>query len=94
MSNNSQLRGTPFSVTAAGTTSAQAATTGTSVRYYVTDISGTSTGTAGTWVILGGTTGSTVFWQGSGAVTESFVSPIETGSSGTISFYMNGATLT
>lgn len=91
-------RGQAFSVTVAGTTTAQPATTVGTVTYYVTDISGSSSGTAGTWVIIanlaaaGGTT--VVLWQGAGAVNATFTEPITLGNTGTISFYMNGATAT
>ncbi len=89
-----QNRGTAFSVTLAGTSSAQPVTTGTTVQYYVTDISGSSSGTAGTWVLLGGTTGTTVFWQGSGTVNATFSEPLTLGTVGTISFLINGTTTT
>ena len=93
--NNTQLRGTQFSATATGTTSAQAVTTQTGVLYYVTDIAASSSGTTvGLWQILGGTTGTTVYWQGLGTVNESFTTPIRIATTGTIGFLANGVTAT
>lgn len=93
MPNNSINRGTPFSVTATGTSSASASFPKTTNVVYVTDISGTST-TAGTWALLGGVTGTTTYWAGNGNVVQIFESPIEITSSGTVTFLMNGATFT
>ncbi len=94
MSNNTQFRGTPFNVVANGTTSAQAVTTGTSVIYYVTDISGTATATtSGTWTLLCGPTGTTVMWAGAGLITEVFGEPL-VATRGTISFLVNGSAFT
>jgi hypothetical protein len=95
MANQTAARGTPFSATASGTTSAQAVTTiKPTTQYWVTDISGSSTGTAGTWVIFGGINGTTPFYQGAGVVNTPFSTPIEIVTTGTISFFMNGATAT
>lgn len=93
MSNNTQLRGNPFRITASGTTTAQAATTSGTVLYYVTDINGSSTSTTGTWAILCGTTGTTILWQGAGTVNETFSEALVI-PAGTVSFYMNGSAVT
>lgn len=86
-------RGAPFSQTASGTTSAKAAQPAVGLNMYVTDINGSST-TAGTWAILGGATGTTTYWAGIGAVSQTFQEPIVIPSAGTVTFAMAGATAT
>lgn len=88
---NSQLRGTRFSATASGTTTASASLNTTALSVYITDISGSSTGTAGTWALLVGTT---AYWQGSGAISTPISESIRMAGSGTVTFLMNGATAT
>lgn len=95
MSNNTQNRGTPVSATASGAGTVSAflgALTGQT--YHITDINGSSVVAAnsGTWALLGGTTGTTVYWQGAGAVVEIFSEPIYV--VGSVSFYVNGTTAT
>ena len=93
MANNNQLRGTPFYVTASGTTSVSASYSKTTNAVYITDLTGTST-TAGTWALLGGATGTTVFWQGTGNFSEDFIEPLGITTAGTITLLFNGATNT
>ncbi len=93
MANNNQLRGTSFSVTATGTTTAQAVTSGTDVTYYITDISGSTIGSAtstGTWAVIGGATGTTILYQGSGNVSTPISTSLIGPSEGTVSFFVNG----
>ncbi len=87
-----QDRGIPFSATASGTSIAVATVSGTTGAYYfVTDISGTSSGTAGTWTLVGG---STILWQGAGNVNYLFSEPLLVGKGNSVIFTMNGTTTT
>ena len=93
---NPQLRGTPFNVSASGTTNAQAVTSVNAVTYYITDISGSSSiGSAGTWALfLGPASSATILWQGAGIVNTVFSDPIKATATGTVQFLVNGTTLT
>ena len=82
MSTNKQDRGTPFSKTATGSTSAVASQTGVAnTQYYITDIAA-STDKAGALLLV--KDGTTVIWQlqiattaaGINAIQESFTMPL------------------
>ena len=94
MPNQRINRGTPFSVTATGTTTATAVTTSSTVTYYVSDISaGSIILGAGTWALYCGATGTTTLWIGAGNVNSTFQTPLEA-TMGTIGFFVNGTTIT
>lgn len=95
MSNNTQFRGTPVSATGSGVGTAVAMLGNIPGQtYHITDISGSSAvpNGGGTWTVLAGATGTTILWQGAGNVNEDFTGVLM--GSGTVSFYMNGTTLT
>lgn len=87
-----QDHGTPFSVTAAGTSTTSALYAGTTSQLiFVTDISASSTGTMGTWAVLVGTT---PLWQGAGTVNYKFSEPLRVASGNSVSIFANGTTAT
>jgi hypothetical protein len=97
MANNSQLRGTPVSATASGAGTAVVILNGVAGQtYHITDVSGSSAvpNGGGTWTILSGATGTTILWQGAGNVNEDFTAILMAPTGGTVSFYMNGTSLT
>ena len=90
--NNAQNHGVPFSVTASGTTTASATTAAIVGRsYYVTDISVSSSGTTGTWVLYAG---STPVYQGAGNATIDLTQYLPIGSGKGITLTANGTTAT
>lgn len=90
--NNAQNHGVPFSVTASGTTTASATTAGIVGRtYYVTDISVSSSGTSGTWVLYAG---SDAVYQGAGSARIDLTQYIPMGSGNGITLTANGTTAT
>lgn len=98
MSVNKQSYAPPFSVTISGTAIAIATQAGTTAAiYYVTNIAGSSSGTAGTWTLIAGASGAngtTTLWQGSGAVGYQLSEPLSGFPGGSVIFTMNGTTTT
>ncbi len=90
---NIQNHATPFSVSNAGTTIADASFSGTNIELFITDISATSSGTAGTWALYAGS-GTTPLWQGAGTVNYQFASPIRVTGGQSVSLKANGTTAT
>lgn len=88
-----QDRGTWFIATASGTAVAIATKSiATNVIYFITDINTSTSASAGTWTLVGG---STTYWQGIGAVSENLSTPITIPpTTGTITLTMNGTTTT
>lgn len=95
-----QDRGTPFSVSAAGTSTATATQSGTtSVICYITDVSASTMSASGTVFVYGGTT---VLWRelfapssGSQAVfQQSFSTPLTGAPGGAVSITANGTSAT
>lgn len=92
MAKNVQNHAPGFSVTASGTAVAIATQAGTTGQIcFVTDISGSSTGTMGTWTVMAG---SNILWEGSGAVNYQFSNPLAGTSGASIVVTVNGTTAT